>query len=96
MLSAIYEVLGDAKRLPQCIGNLFIAAFPIIENEGPIGDRSRMAGAGRKPNSVPANGEGGYLSEQPTRPSKRAVSTGANSVLLRMGFTVLLMSPSER
>jgi hypothetical protein len=58
--------------------------------------KAKMAGAGRKPNSVPAEGEGGYLSEQPTRPSKRAVSTGANSVLLRMGFAVLLMSPSER
>jgi len=62
------------------------------------------AGAGRKPNSVPAEGGGGYLSylliaqgvDRPTRPMRRAVSFRANLVFLRMGFTKPLMSPSGR
>ncbi len=64
-----------------------------------------MAGAGHKPNSVPAEACGsGYLSvlliaqevKRPTCPVGRAIPNWGHLVLLQMGFTTLLMSPSER
>lgn len=80
----------------------FSPIFPFFERESER--RKNTVGAGRKPNSVPAQGRGGYLSSplitqgvmRPTRPQRRALSSGADLALLRMGFALPLVSPPER
>jgi len=73
-------------------------------NEGKSSTFTKKAGAGCKPNSVAAGKQWRlFISalaksrvKRPTRPLRRAISTGANLVLLRMGFALLLMSPPGR